>query len=74
MTKGENVRNLEQMFVREYEAGYRQGHFAGFWDYVKDRSPPKHYRTLQRAVYIRGFESGLEDGKKEWSTCSTKER
>jgi hypothetical protein len=74
MTKNMNEKNLKRMFSREYKTGYRQGHFAGFWDYSKDRSPPKHYRTLQRVVYIIGYESGCADGKKEWNTCGTRER
>ncbi len=62
----ESEKKLKKMFNREYKTGYRHGHFAGFWDYAKDRSPPKHYRTLQSAVYMMGYRRGLEDGKNEW--------
>jgi hypothetical protein len=64
----ENAKKLKMVFELEYKAGYRQGHFVGFWDYEKSRSSPKHYRALQTAVYMMGYGSGLEDGRNEWKT------
>jgi hypothetical protein len=57
-------------YNRTYLAGYRKGHYAGFWDYQWDTKPPRHFNKLQKIFFKKGYERGYEDGHREWEESS----
>ena len=61
--------DLKKRYSQEFLAGYKKGHYAGFWDYKWDTEPPHHFKKIQKIYYQKGFEKGYRDGKIEWKEC-----